>query len=98
LLLGHLQRLCYAFLLISQQGMLTDPIGIPRAGYASKIAQRGGIVAVFNIERSKGDENAHFLFLDYVRKLFPYTFRQGGRRGEIVQHHKSCVLFILVPS
>ena len=43
------------------------------AGYASKIAQRGGIVAVFNIERSKGDENAHFLFLGPCEKTLPLT-------------------------
>jgi len=45
----------------------------PVAGYASKIAQRGGIVAVFNIERSKGDENAHFLFLGPCEKTLPLT-------------------------
>lgn len=35
----------------------------PAALYADKVRERGGKVAVFNIERSNGDQDADFLFL-----------------------------------
>ena len=35
----------------------------PAAGYASMVQDNGGKVAVFNLDRSEGDEDADFLFL-----------------------------------
>ena len=35
----------------------------PAAGYASEVQARGGLVAVFNLERSSGDSDADFVFL-----------------------------------
>jgi len=35
----------------------------PAASYASEVQARGGTVAVFNLERSRGDSHADFLFL-----------------------------------
>lgn len=35
----------------------------PAASYASEVQAEGGLVAVFNLERSHGDRNADFLFL-----------------------------------
>lgn len=35
----------------------------PAASYAYEVQQQGGKVAVFNLERSDGDEDADFLFL-----------------------------------
>jgi NAD-dependent deacetylase sirtuin 5 len=35
----------------------------PAAGFASQVKARGGKVAIFNAGRTKGDEEADFLFL-----------------------------------
>jgi len=35
----------------------------PAAGYAEEVQTQGGLVAVFNLERSQGDMDADFLFL-----------------------------------
>ncbi|KAF8897309.1 DHS-like NAD/FAD-binding domain-containing protein [Infundibulicybe gibba] len=43
----------------------------PAAGYASEIQQNGGKVAVFNLDRSDGDEEADFLFLGPCEELLP---------------------------
>lgn len=43
----------------------------PAAGFASAIRERGGKVAVFNIENTKGDNRAHFLFLGPCETVLP---------------------------
>jgi NAD-dependent SIR2 family protein deacetylase len=43
----------------------------PAAGYAAEVAARGGTVAVFNLERSAGDEDADFLFLGPCEETLP---------------------------
>jgi NAD-dependent deacetylase sirtuin 5 len=35
----------------------------PAAGFAKTVKDRGGKVAVFNLERANGDDQADFLFL-----------------------------------
>ena len=45
----------------------------PAAGYAYKVAEHGGTVAVFNIQHSEGDEDAHFLFLGPCEKTLPFV-------------------------
>ncbi|KAJ7591313.1 NAD-dependent protein deacylase [Mycena floridula] len=41
----------------------------PAAGYARAVKENGGKVAVFNMERTKGDKNADFLFLGPCEEL-----------------------------
>lgn len=43
----------------------------PAAGYAAEVQEHGGRVAVFNLERSDGDEYADFLFLGPCEKSLP---------------------------
>ncbi|KAF8191405.1 DHS-like NAD/FAD-binding domain-containing protein [Mycena galopus ATCC 62051] len=43
----------------------------PAAGYAGEVLEHGGKVAVFNLERSDGDEDADFLFLGPCEKTLP---------------------------
>ncbi|EPQ59536.1 DHS-like NAD/FAD-binding domain-containing protein [Gloeophyllum trabeum ATCC 11539] len=43
----------------------------PAAGYASEVQDHGGKVAVFNLDRSEGDEDADFLFLGPCEKTLP---------------------------
>ncbi|KZS91194.1 DHS-like NAD/FAD-binding domain-containing protein [Sistotremastrum niveocremeum HHB9708] len=43
----------------------------PAAGFASAIRERGGKVAVFNIENTKGDNRADFLFLGPCETVLP---------------------------
>jgi len=43
----------------------------PAAGYASEVQDHGGKVAVFNLERSDGDEDADFLFLGPCEETLP---------------------------
>jgi NAD+-dependent protein deacetylase sirtuin 5 len=43
----------------------------PAAGYAHEVKENGGKVAIFNIERSNGDEEADFLFLGPCEKALP---------------------------
>jgi NAD-dependent deacetylase sirtuin 5 len=49
----------------------TSSMVYPAAAYASDVAKHGGTVAVFNIQHSKGDEDAHFLFLGPCEKTLP---------------------------
>jgi NAD-dependent deacetylase sirtuin 5 len=43
----------------------------PAAGFASQVKARGGKVAVFNTERSNGDEEADFLFIGKCEVTLP---------------------------
>lgn len=43
----------------------------PAAGYAEMVKKRGGRVAVFNLGRSEGDEEADFLFLGPCEQTLP---------------------------
>ncbi|CAK5279338.1 unnamed protein product [Mycena citricolor] len=43
----------------------------PAAGYASEVRHKGGRVAVFNLERTSGDEIADFLFLGPCELTLP---------------------------
>ncbi|KAI0699420.1 DHS-like NAD/FAD-binding domain-containing protein [Cytidiella melzeri] len=43
----------------------------PAAGYAAEVQDHGGKVAVFNLERSEGDEDADFLFLGPCETTLP---------------------------
>ncbi|EEB89352.1 hypothetical protein MPER_12561, partial [Moniliophthora perniciosa FA553] len=43
----------------------------PAAGYADVVQQNGGKTAVFNLERSTGDEDADFLFLGPCEESVP---------------------------
>ncbi|KAF8075820.1 DHS-like NAD/FAD-binding domain-containing protein [Lyophyllum atratum] len=43
----------------------------PAAGYAEDVRENGGKVAVFNLERSPGDEEADFLFLGPCEETLP---------------------------
>ena len=43
----------------------------PAAGYAAEVMDHGGKVAVFNLERSEGDEDANFLFLGPCETTLP---------------------------
>jgi len=43
----------------------------PAAGYASEVSENGGTVAVFNLDRSKGDSEADYLFLGPCAETLP---------------------------
>jgi len=43
----------------------------PAASYAQEVQKRGGKVAVFNLERSKGDSKANYLFLGPCEETLP---------------------------
>ncbi|EKM53789.1 uncharacterized protein PHACADRAFT_260311 [Phanerochaete carnosa HHB-10118-sp] len=43
----------------------------PAASYASEVAENGGKVAVFNLERTEGDSDADFLFLGPCEQTLP---------------------------
>ena len=43
----------------------------PAAGYAGEVQDRGGKVAVFNLDRSKGDHDADYLFLGPCEETLP---------------------------
>lgn len=43
----------------------------PAAGYAAEVQDRGGKVAVFNLDRSKGDRDADYLFLGPCEETLP---------------------------
>jgi NAD-dependent deacetylase sirtuin 5 len=52
--------------------MLTVMVQVyPAAGYAADVAEHGGTVAVFNIQHTEGDEDAHFLFLGPCERTLP---------------------------
>ncbi|KAL5488325.1 hypothetical protein ACEPAI_6433 [Sanghuangporus weigelae] len=46
----------------------------PAAGYAAEVRLHGGKVAVFNLERSKGDKRADYLFLGPCEETLPRAF------------------------
>ncbi|KDQ18726.1 hypothetical protein BOTBODRAFT_29100 [Botryobasidium botryosum FD-172 SS1] len=46
----------------------------PAAGYANDVEHNGGKVAVFNLDRSRDDEYADFLFLGPCEKTLPHAF------------------------
>lgn len=43
----------------------------PAAGFAAQVQENGGSVAVFNVDRSVGDNDAEFLFLGPCEELLP---------------------------
>jgi NAD-dependent deacetylase sirtuin 5 len=43
----------------------------PAADYAAQVKKNGGTVAVFNLARSKGDDEADFLFLGPCGETLP---------------------------
>jgi NAD-dependent deacetylase sirtuin 5 len=43
----------------------------PAASYAKRVKDQGGKVAVFNLERTKWDDNADFLFLGPCEVTLP---------------------------
>ncbi|KAF7799997.1 hypothetical protein EIP86_011240 [Pleurotus ostreatoroseus] len=43
----------------------------PAAGYAEEVQANGGKVAVFNLDRSHGDEDADYLFLGPCETMLP---------------------------
>ncbi|KAI0063450.1 sirtuin [Artomyces pyxidatus] len=49
----------------------TSSLVHPAAGFAANVKKRGGKVAVFNLERSRGDEDADFLFLGPCEETLP---------------------------
>jgi len=51
----------------------------PAAGYASEVQDNGGRVAVFNLERSKGDSKADFLFLGPCEETLPAALGVTGQ-------------------
>ncbi|KAI0802108.1 DHS-like NAD/FAD-binding domain-containing protein [Irpex lacteus] len=50
----------------------------PAAGYAAEVQDHGGKVAVINLDRSEGDEDADFLFLGPCEKTLPEALSLGG--------------------
>lgn len=46
----------------------------PAASFQEAVKKRGGKVAVFNLERSEGDDNADFLFLGSCDETLPNVF------------------------
>jgi len=49
----------------------TSSTVFPAAGYASDVAENGGTVAVFNLDRSDGDSKADYLFLGPCAETIP---------------------------
>jgi len=43
----------------------------PAAGYAAEVQEQGGKIAVFNLDRSEGDDDADFLFLGPCEETLP---------------------------
>ena len=43
----------------------------PAATFAAKVKERGGTVAIFNVERSNWDELADFVFLGPCEEILP---------------------------
>ncbi|THH11558.1 hypothetical protein EW145_g580 [Phellinidium pouzarii] len=50
----------------------------PAAGYADTIQEHGGKVAVFNLDRSAGDEDADFLFMGPCERTLPEALGLQG--------------------
>ena len=51
--------------------MPCHPKVYPAAGYAYEIAERGGKVAIFNLEQGEGDADADFVFLGPCEETLP---------------------------
>lgn len=49
----------------------TSALVYPAAGFSKTVKDRGGKVAVFNLEVSKGDDQADFLFLGKCEEILP---------------------------
>lgn len=59
-----------------ETGVRSAPLSLgaqvyPAAGYAYEVADHGGKVAVFNLERTEGDDEADFLFLGPCEQTLP---------------------------
>ncbi|KAF5363685.1 hypothetical protein D9756_000846 [Leucocoprinus leucothites] len=54
----------------------------PAAGYASLVKDCGGKVAVFNLERTSGDEDSDFLFLALVKRRSPLRWVSHKRASD----------------
>jgi len=52
----------------------TSSLVYPAAGFAKTVKERGGKVAVFNLEKSQGDDEVDFLFLGACEKTIPKLF------------------------
>jgi len=52
----------------------TSSLIYPAAGFAKTVKDRGGKVAVFNLARSKGDDEVDFLFLGPCEETIPKLF------------------------
>lgn len=50
----------------------------PAGGYAEEVRSRGGKVAVFNLDRSEGDEEADWLFLGGCEETLPQALGLTG--------------------
>ena len=66
--------ICYAF--VSQ--LKTGVQVYPAAGFSKTVRDRGGKVAIFNLERSKGDDDADFIFLGPCEEMLPEALRVSG--------------------
>jgi NAD-dependent deacetylase sirtuin 5 len=72
LVIGTSSTVWYIFFFISVMIYSQVVQVYPAARYASKVAQHGAsIVAVFNIQRSQGDEDADFLFIGPCEDTLP---------------------------
>lgn len=49
----------------------------PAAGYAYTVQEAGGKVAVFNLDKSEGDEEADYLFRGPCEELLPKALGQA---------------------
>ncbi|KII92537.1 hypothetical protein PLICRDRAFT_103520 [Plicaturopsis crispa FD-325 SS-3] len=50
----------------------------PAAGYAEQVKENGGKVAIFNLERTEGDNSADFLFLGPCETTLPQVLLQAA--------------------
>lgn len=53
----------------------------PAAGVADIVRKAGGKVAVFNIDRSEGDDDADFLFLGPCEETLPSALGMDYQNG-----------------
>ncbi len=51
----------------------------PAATFAAKVKERGGTVAIFNVERSNRDELADFVFLGPCEEILPKGLDFDGK-------------------
>ena len=61
----------------------------PAAGYAEEVQSHGGKVAVFNLDRSNGDEEADFLFLGPAEELLPEALGIKTLMSSVGAHTKT---------